>query len=70
VGGDGMMCAWDTRSQQCSAKVLAHPCEVMPLLRMCSPKHSTNVFANAQVLCCDWNKYDAFCVATGAVDRR
>jgi hypothetical protein len=28
VGGDGMLCAWDTRTQQCSAKVLAHPCEV------------------------------------------
>lgn len=48
VGGDGMLCAWDTRSQQCTAKVLAHPCEV---------------------LCCDWNKYDAFSIATGAVDR-
>lgn len=29
VGGDGMLCAWDTRSQQCTAKVLAHPCEVI-----------------------------------------
>ena len=27
-------------------------------------------FKIAQVLCCDWNKYDAFSVATGAVDRR
>jgi hypothetical protein len=27
-------------------------------------------FENTQVLCCDWNKYDNFSVATGAVDRR
>lgn len=42
VGGDGMLCAWDTRSQQCTAKVLAHPCEVMFASMPCELQQRNN----------------------------
>jgi hypothetical protein len=49
-----MLCAWDTRSQQCTAKVLAHPCEVLLLISFAFMFGQPRVF-----------KIFRFCVAIG-----